>query len=134
MQIITTICGAHSVMACISGAVLRSRTPRGSEVASDLPIVPFLANRRQPGALVDTSWTRLDSGSLTEADFLHTIERDRLSAVVVGHNFAGDPTLRRTLKGRFLVVLREEAVSLPGEGPHEVRIFLPANSGRAARR
>jgi 4-amino-4-deoxy-L-arabinose transferase-like glycosyltransferase len=111
-----------------AAAVLRSRTPPGSEVASDLPIVPFLADRRQPGALVDTSWTRLDSGSITEADFLHTIERERLSAVVVGHNFAGDPTLRRILKGRFPVVLRKEGVSLPGEGPHEVRIFLPAQS------
>ena len=111
-----------------AAAALRSRTPQGSEVASDLPIVPFLANRRQPGAIVDTSWTRLGSGSLTEAEFLHTAERDRVSAVVVGHNFARDPKLRRALKGRFPVVLREKGVSLPGERPEELRIFLRAHS------
>jgi 4-amino-4-deoxy-L-arabinose transferase-like glycosyltransferase len=34
-------------------------------VASDLPIVPFLADRRLPGDLVDTSAVRFASGSLT---------------------------------------------------------------------
>ena len=115
-----------------AAAMLRSHTSRGGEVASDLPIVPFLANRRQPGPLVDTSWTRLRSGWLTEADFLRTIERDRVSGVVLGHNFAGDPKLRRALEGRFPVVLSEEGVSLPGERPQELRIFLPANSGTTA--
>jgi hypothetical protein len=105
--------------------VLRSHTPRGSEVASDLPIVPFLAERREPGPLVDTSTTRLGSGWLTAATFLRTIERDRVSAVVVGHNFAGDTALLRALKILFPLVLRLPAVSLPGERAYELRIFLP---------
>ena len=108
-----------------AATVLRIRTPPGSEVASDLPIIPFLADRRQPGTLVDTSWTRLGSGWLTEAEVLRTIDRHHVSAVIVGHNFAGYPTLLRALRIRFPVILRRERVSLPGEGRVEVRIYLP---------
>jgi hypothetical protein len=105
--------------------VLRNHTTSGSKVASDLPIIPFLADRRQPGTLVDTSWTRLGSGWLTRAEVLRTIDRDHVSAVVVGHNFAADPKLLRALRVRFPVVLRTGGVSLPGEGRVEVRIYLP---------
>jgi len=111
-----------------AATVLRTRTPPGSEVVSDLPIIPFLADRRQPGTLVDTSWTRLGSGWLTEAEVLRTIDRHHVSAVIVGHNFAGYPTLLRALRIRFPVILRRERVSLPGEGRVEVRIYLPADS------
>src|SRR5205814_2915402 len=59
-----------------AASMLRARTPAGSEVASDLPIIPFLAGRRQPGALVDTSRTRVGSGWLTTRTIVGEIERD----------------------------------------------------------
>jgi len=108
-----------------AAAIIRTRTPERSEVVSDLPIIPFLADRRQPGALVDTSSTRLGSGWLTRAEILRTIDRNRVSAVVVGHNFAADPTLLQALGSRFPVVLRRNGVSLPGEGTVDIRIYLP---------
>jgi hypothetical protein len=37
-------------------------------VASDLPIVVYLADRREPGELVDTSAVRFASGSLKPTD------------------------------------------------------------------
>jgi hypothetical protein len=108
-----------------AAAVIRTHTPEGSEVVSDLPIIPFLADRVQPGALVDTSSTRLGSGWLTRAEILRTIDRNRVSAVVVGHYFAADPTLLQELAIRFPVVLHRNGVSLPGEGSTDIRIYLP---------
>jgi hypothetical protein len=107
-----------------AAAVLRTHTPQHSEVASDWPIIPFLADRRQPGALVDTSWTRLGSGWLTRAEILRAIDRNRVSAVVVGHNFAADRMLLQALAIRFPVVLRRNGVMLP-EGSGDIRIYLP---------
>jgi hypothetical protein len=63
-------------------------TRPGELVASDLPIVPYLADRRLPGNLVDTSAVRLASGSLTAADF----ERSPVRVFVVGRELA--PFLR----------------------------------------
>jgi 4-amino-4-deoxy-L-arabinose transferase-like glycosyltransferase len=108
-----------------AAAVLRTHTPQRSEVASDWPIIPFLADRRQPGALVDTSSTRLGSGWLTRAEILRAIDSDRVSAVVVGHYFAADPMLLQALGTRFPVVLRRNGVSLPGERSADIRIYLP---------
>jgi 4-amino-4-deoxy-L-arabinose transferase-like glycosyltransferase len=124
---------AHHVQRASSGesagagwaaAILRAHTPQGSEVASDWPIIPFLADRRQPGELVDTSSTRLGSGWLTRAKILRTIDRNRVSAVVVAHNFAADPTLLEALAFRFPVVIRRNGVSLPGERSADIRIYL----------
>jgi hypothetical protein len=109
----------------LEAAVLRARTARGSEVASDLPIIPVLADRRQPGTLIDTSWTRLGSGWLTPGEILRTIDRDRVAAVVVGHSFQAYPKLLQALRIRFPVVLPPVAARLPGEHPIEVRIYLP---------
>jgi hypothetical protein len=103
--------------------VLRDHTPKGSEVASDLPIIPFLADRRQPGVLVDTSTTRIGSGWLTQGMIVRSIDRSRLSAVVIGHNLASERQVMRAVRARFPFSLSRARVSLPREKPTEVRIF-----------
>jgi Dolichyl-phosphate-mannose-protein mannosyltransferase len=108
--------------------VLRARTPAGSEVASDLPIVPVLADRRQPGALIDTSATRLGSGWLTTGEITGEIVRDRLSAVVIGHTFASNPQVVRAVRRRFPLSVERAGVSLPGEKPTTVRLYLRRRS------
>jgi 4-amino-4-deoxy-L-arabinose transferase-like glycosyltransferase len=106
-------------------AVLRSHTHEGSEVAGDLPIIPFYADRRQPGNLIDSSWTRIGTGWLTPSQFLSTVKRDRVSAVVLGHNFARDQTLERAVRQRYPRVLTRNGVEIPGEGRVVLRIYLP---------
>jgi 4-amino-4-deoxy-L-arabinose transferase-like glycosyltransferase len=108
-----------------AAAELRHHTSRNSEVASDLPIIPFLADRRQPGVLVDTSTTRIRSGWLTQRTIVRTIGRSRLSAVVIGHNLASEPQVVRAVRARFPFSLSRAGVSLPGERPTVVRIFFP---------
>ena len=124
---------AHHVQRAPSGesagvgwatSILRAHTPRGSEVASDWPIIPFLADRRQPGELVDTSSTRIGSGLLTRAKILRTIDRNHVRAVVVAHHFAADPMLLEALAIRFPVVFHRNGVNLPGEKPADIRIYL----------
>jgi hypothetical protein len=106
-------------------AVLRSQTPKSSEVASDLPIVPFYADRRQPGSLVDSSWTRIDTGWLTPSQFLGALKRARVSAVVIGHNFAADRALEGAVRQRYPRVIERKGVEIPGEAPLVLRIYLP---------
>jgi Dolichyl-phosphate-mannose-protein mannosyltransferase len=108
--------------------VLRARTPAGSEVASDLPIVPVLADRRQPGTLIDTSATRVGSDWLTTREIIGEIVRDRLSAVVIGHTFASNPQVVRAVRRRFPFSVGRGGVSLPGEKPTIVRLYLRSRS------
>jgi hypothetical protein len=105
--------------------VLRASTPPGSEVASDLPIIPFLADRRQPGALIDTSTTRIGSDWLPTATIIREIDHDPLSAVVIGHNLAFEREVIRAVRARFPYSVRRDDVSLPGEKPRTVRVYLP---------
>ncbi len=49
---------------------LRRRTQPDELVGTDLPIVAYLADRRVPGQLVDSSFVRLGTGSLTDAEIL----------------------------------------------------------------
>jgi 4-amino-4-deoxy-L-arabinose transferase-like glycosyltransferase len=65
---------------------LRTRTQPDELVGTDLPIVAYLADRRVPGQLVDTSFVRLGTGSLTEEEILKALGGVR--AVVVGREFA----------------------------------------------
>jgi len=107
---------------------LRARIPPGSEVASDLPIIPFLAGRRQPGDLIDTSTTRIESGWLPTATTIREIDRDPLSAVVIGHDLASERGVIRAVRARFPFSVRRDDVSLPGEKPMTVRLYLPSAS------
>ena len=79
-----------------AAAIVRSLARPNELVVSDLPIVPYLAGRREPGALVDTSAVRFESGSLRPAE----VQRDDARVYVAGREFLRYP---RTVAGLSLV-------------------------------
>jgi 4-amino-4-deoxy-L-arabinose transferase-like glycosyltransferase len=83
---------------------LRSTTTRDELVGADLPIVPFRADRRLPGELVDTSAVRFESGSLTDRDVIAALEHAHVRAVVVGREFLSRPRLLRRLRASYRVI------------------------------
>ena len=84
-----------------AAAVLRAATTRNELVASDLPMVAYLADRRLPGQLVDTSFVRLETESLTDGGILATLDREHVRAVAVGREFAKRPALLAALRSRY---------------------------------
>ncbi|HYU60483.1 MAG TPA: hypothetical protein VEK39_06975 [Solirubrobacterales bacterium] len=66
---------------------VRALTRPDELVASDLPIVPYLADRREPGELVDASAIRFASGSLTPRE----VKRAHARVYVAGREFARHP-------------------------------------------
>lgn len=83
---------------------LRRLTGPDDLVVSDHSIVPFLADRRVAGPLVDTAVLRFQAGSLTDAEVLRELERYDVRAVVVGRAFANQFELLRGLALRFATV------------------------------
>jgi Glycosyltransferase family 87 len=81
---------------------LRTLTKPEDLVATDLPIVAYLADRRVPGQLIDSSFVRLRGGSLTDMDVLGTLVRKKVRTVVVGRLYAEDPRLMMALRTAFL--------------------------------
>ena len=77
---------------------VRAFTRPGELVASDLPIVPYLADRRIPGDLVDTSFVRFASGSLTTQEVMRMATR----VFVAGREFS----LHGLPRGNFRVARR----------------------------
>ncbi len=70
-------------------------------VVSDHSIVPFLADRRVAGPLVDTAMLRFETGSLTDAEVMRVLERWDVRAVVAGRAFAARPQLLDALERRY---------------------------------
>jgi 4-amino-4-deoxy-L-arabinose transferase-like glycosyltransferase len=91
---------------------LRLRTEWGELVGTDLPIVAYLADRRVPGRLIDSSFVRLGTGSLTETEILEELERNEVRAVVVGREFANRPALVRELAARYPQRVRAEGITI----------------------
>jgi 4-amino-4-deoxy-L-arabinose transferase-like glycosyltransferase len=91
---------------------LRSRTTPDELVGSDLPIVAYLADRRMPGRLVDTSFVRLGTGSLTDTEILATLDRHRVRAVVAGREFTNRSLLLRELAARYPKRVRTGAITI----------------------
>ena len=89
---------------------LRARTGPEELVGTDLPIVAYLADRRVPGQVVDTSFVRLATGSLTDAEILE--ELDGVRAVVVGREFASRPALVSELAERYPEQISEDGVTI----------------------
>jgi hypothetical protein len=80
---------------------LERRTRPGDLVGTDLPIVAYLADRRVPGQLVDSSFVRLGTESLTDAEILTELDRNDVRAVVVGRLYAERPALLAALRERY---------------------------------
>lgn len=56
--------------------------PDGALVISDRPGLVWVAGRHPPGDLVDPSWARIRSGSLSSADIVEATERPEVCAVL----------------------------------------------------
>ena len=82
-------------------AHVRASTSPDQLVAGDLPIVPYLAGRRMPGQLIDSSWVRLASGALTTREILHQLDRDHVQAVIVGRRYRQQPGLLGALRSHY---------------------------------
>jgi hypothetical protein len=95
-----------------AAALLEERTLPDELVATDLPIVPYLAQRLVPGQLVDSSFVRLGSGALTDAEILDVLRRDRIRAVLVGRLYAERPQLLRQLRELYPTRLQADGISL----------------------
>jgi Dolichyl-phosphate-mannose-protein mannosyltransferase len=89
---------------------LRRRTQPDQLVGTDLPIVAYLADRRVPGQLVDSSFVRLGRGSLTDGQILDALEG--APAVVVGRLYAERPALVAALRERYPRQLTDEGVTI----------------------
>jgi 4-amino-4-deoxy-L-arabinose transferase-like glycosyltransferase len=81
-------------------------------VVSDQPLVPFLADRRVWGPLVDTANLRFQTGSLTPEDVLRELEEGDVAAVVVGRSFLLHPAVLAGIEARYRRVEQHDAVSV----------------------
>ena len=89
---------------------LGRRTQPDERVGTDLPIVAYLADRRVPGQLVDSSFVRLGAGSLTDAEILAALEG--VTAVVVGRLYAERPLLLAALRERYPREITDDGVTI----------------------
>jgi 4-amino-4-deoxy-L-arabinose transferase-like glycosyltransferase len=85
-------------------------------VVSDIPSIPYLAHRREPGQLIDTSIARIVNEYLSPAGVLREIDRAHPALVVVGRNFRSKPAIVRGIAERYPRRLTRG----------EVTIYLPA--------
>jgi hypothetical protein len=93
-------------------AALRAHTRPDELVATDLPIVPYLADRRVAGRLIDSSYGRLLTQTLTTEEILEVLEQKRIRAVLVGRNFRRKPDLVAELARRYPRRLRNGEITL----------------------
>jgi 4-amino-4-deoxy-L-arabinose transferase-like glycosyltransferase len=91
---------------------LRLRTQPHHFVGTDLPIVAYLADRRVPGQLIDSSFVRLGTRSLTDEKILEEIDRNNVRAVVVGRLYAQRPGLIAALRGRYPRQLERDEITI----------------------
>jgi len=80
---------------------IRTRTPSNKLVVSDLPIVPYLAGRRMPGQLIDTSIGRIALEDLPPRNVLELIDDSHPSAAIIGRMFQTKSTIVDGIRSRF---------------------------------
>ena len=91
---------------------LRRVTGPDDLVVSDQPLVPFLADRRVWGPLVDTANLRFQTGSLTDAEVLRELDQGDVEAVVVGRAFLSRPVLLAGLRTRYRTIAEHDGVDV----------------------
>jgi 4-amino-4-deoxy-L-arabinose transferase-like glycosyltransferase len=79
---VATVSGSSPALRAASDAVTRT-VPPDADVVTDDPMVPFLARRRVPAALIDTSIVRIESGGLTARTLDDAMARPNVRAVVL---------------------------------------------------
>ncbi len=80
-------------------------------VGTDLPIIAYLADRRVPGQLIDSSFVRLGTGSLTDEEILEELRRNDVLTVVVGRLWAERPALMAALQEPYATAADEHGVT-----------------------
>ena len=80
---------------------LDSDTKPAQLVVSDIPAVPYLAHRRMPGQLIDTSIARIAEEDIPPAGVLRLIDRTRPAAVIVGRMFQTKPAIVSGIRTRY---------------------------------
>jgi hypothetical protein len=95
-----------------AAAALGAHTRPDALVASDVPIVPYLAHRRIAGQLIDSSYVRLFSGTQTTPEILDVLARMRIRAVVVGRVYRLKPDLIAALRQRYPRRLARDGITL----------------------
>ena len=92
--------------------VVEHNTSPDELVVSDIPSIPYLAHRREPGQLIDTSIARIIDEYLSPAGVLREIQRSGARVVVVGRNFRSKPAIIRGLEQRYPQKLRHGEVTV----------------------
>jgi len=98
---------------------LQSVTAPGEYVVSDDPFMVFVAGRRAPPPLADTSNKSIVTGFLSSADALSAMQRYRVRVVVLG-------TGRLARMDAFLRAVRSASVDRRVIGDHERLVIDPA--------
>jgi 4-amino-4-deoxy-L-arabinose transferase-like glycosyltransferase len=80
---------------------LHAHTRPDQLVVSDLPAVAYLADRRMPGQLIDTSIARIAFEDLTPQQVLHLVDTTGASAAVIGRMFQTKPEIVAGIRRRF---------------------------------
>jgi 4-amino-4-deoxy-L-arabinose transferase-like glycosyltransferase len=81
--------------------VVAANSRPGQLVVSDVPSIPYLANRQEPGQLIDTSIARIVDEYLKPRDVLRLIDESHAPVVVVGRNFRSKPAIVRGIAQRY---------------------------------
>lgn len=92
--------------------VVAQNTSPNELVVSDVPSIPYLADRREPGQLIDTSIARIINDFLSPAGVLKEIDKSGARVVVVGRNFRSKPAIIRGLEQRYPRTLRHGEVTV----------------------
>src|SRR5579884_4052592 len=104
--------------------------PPAEAVVTDDPLVPFLAGRLVPAAVIDTSLVRVASGNLTEASVESALERPNVRAVVIWRGtFDRLPRVAACARALFPVVAAQDGFRRVLVRP---RGALPAGRDRCA--
>lgn len=88
-----------------TASILTAATTTDERVATDMPVVAFRADRRLPGELVDLSFVRFASGSLTDTDIERALTADRPPVLVVRRELAKRTALLDRLRRRYPVAI-----------------------------
>jgi 4-amino-4-deoxy-L-arabinose transferase-like glycosyltransferase len=84
----------------------------GDLVVSDIPSIPYLAHRRMPGQLIDSSIARIVDEYLKPHEVLRLIAASHAPVVVVGRNYEAKPAIVRGIARRYPRRLRHGDVTV----------------------
>ena len=92
--------------------LLRDRSRPGELVATDRPIVAFMARRQVPGNLVDTAYLRFASGYLDADEVFRDLDGNRVRVVAALRAFLDEQGVHRRLEREFPAKLRRPGATI----------------------